>query len=64
MCVNVLSACVYVYHVLARCLQRSEEHVGSPGIEVTDGCQPPCEVCLELNTEYGSSARPTHTLNH
>ncbi|CAO2634374.1 E3 ubiquitin-protein ligase NEDD4, partial [Lemmus lemmus] len=30
------------------CLDKTEEGVGSPGSEVTDGCEPPCG-CWELN---------------
>jgi hypothetical protein len=37
-----LFACVYVYHVTAGYLQRSEEVIGSPGARVTDGFEPPC----------------------
>jgi hypothetical protein len=35
---NVLPACVHVYHV---CLLRSGEGVGFPGSGVTSGCEKP-----------------------
>jgi hypothetical protein len=37
-CMNVLPACVHVYHV---CLLRSGEGVGFPGSGVTSGCEKP-----------------------
>lgn len=33
-CISVLPPCVYVYHVCAWYLQRSEEDIKSPGTEV------------------------------
>lgn len=43
MCMNVLPAHVYMYHVNVWCLQRSEEGVESPRTVITDGCAPPYE---------------------
>lgn len=34
MCMNVLLACLYVYHMYAWCPQRSEEDVGPPRNDV------------------------------
>lgn len=47
MCMNVLTACIYVYQVHVWYLKRSEDNVKTPGTEVRDGCKPPCE-CWEL----------------
>jgi hypothetical protein len=33
MCLDALVMCMYVYHVCALSLQRSEEGIGSPGTE-------------------------------
>lgn len=40
--VNVLPACICMYHFHAWCSWRSEEDMGSPGTGVTDGCEPSC----------------------
>lgn len=40
LCVNILPACMCMYHMDARGLQCSEKGSGSPGTEVTDGCEP------------------------
>lgn len=42
MCMNVLPAYMYVYHVHALCSWRSEEGARSPRTVVTDGCEPLC----------------------
>jgi hypothetical protein len=58
-CINLIvlfKSCVYecftymlvVYSVCARCPQRLEEGIGSPGTRVTDGCEPECG-CSEMN---------------
>lgn len=39
---SVLVACVYVYHIYAWCLLRSEEGVSIPGTEVRDGWEQLC----------------------
>lgn len=39
---NVLPACMSVYHVNACCRRKSEEGFGSPGTGDIDGCEPPC----------------------
>lgn len=43
---NVLPACMSVYHVTACCWRKSEEGFGSSGTEDVDGCEPPCR-CWE-----------------
>lgn len=42
MCVNVLLACVCVYHVCDQCQQRSEEAMGSPATGVRGDYEPRC----------------------
>ena len=37
MCMGVLPACMYMYHMCAWYLRRPEEGVRVPGIGVTDG---------------------------
>jgi hypothetical protein len=49
MCVSILLACMYMYHMFAWYPCRPEEGVGCPGTEVTDGCELPCGY-LELNS--------------
>jgi hypothetical protein len=44
---NVLSACVSVYHVFI-VLVETRRGIASPGTGVTDSCELPCE-CWELN---------------
>lgn len=39
MCIDVLSAYVYVHHVCAWSPRRLEEGTGSLGIRVMDGCE-------------------------
>lgn len=39
---SVVTAHIYVHHMHAWCLQRSEEGVRTPGTGVRDGCKPPC----------------------
>lgn len=34
--------CVYVHHVPTWCPQMSVEEIGSLGIDVPGGCEPPC----------------------
>lgn len=41
MSMNVLPACIHIYHVCALCPRRSEEGIGGPEIGVTDSCEPP-----------------------
>lgn len=52
MCVEILSAYVYMYCEQAWCLQRPEECVKPPGSGagsgVTETCEPPCR-CWELS---------------
>jgi hypothetical protein len=45
MCMSVLPACMYVYHVCTWCLwgSESEEGIRFPGTGVTGDCGPPCE---------------------
>lgn len=38
-CMSVFAVCMYVYHIHARCPQRSEEGIDSPGSGVMDGCK-------------------------
>lgn len=45
---NILPACMHVYHVHDCCPQRPEEGVVFPGTGVTDVCEPQC-VSWELN---------------
>ena len=47
MCVSILATCMAV-HMYARCPQKSEEGIRSPGTRVTDGCEPPCG-CWKVN---------------
>lgn len=50
MCMSVLSACRYVHHVHGWSLRRSEEDIRTPGIGVTDGCEPHCCIgnCIQF----------------
>ena len=48
MCMNVLSAGVFVYHMRAWCSQRPKGGTGTPGSGVKDSCELPCR-CWELN---------------
>lgn len=41
MCMNVFPASMYVYHVYAGCLRKSEEGFESIGTD-EDGCESPC----------------------
>lgn len=41
-CISVLLACMSVHHIHAWCLLRSKEGIGSPGSEITDGCELLC----------------------
>jgi hypothetical protein len=47
MCMNVLPApvCMFVHHLCAWLLQRSEEGIRSP--RDRDGCKSPCECCKQ-----------------
>ena len=45
---NVSFACIYVHYLCPWYPGRTEEAIGSPGVVVTDGCEPPCG-CWELN---------------
>jgi hypothetical protein len=56
MCRNVLLAHLYVYHVHAVCLQKSEEATGSPRARVRGDCEQPY-VSLDF------FARATSALN-
>lgn len=47
-CLRLLSACMYVYHVHAWCPWRPDEGVRSSRIEFACSCEPLCG-CLELN---------------
>ncbi|KAL6083041.1 hypothetical protein STEG23_011297 [Scotinomys teguina] len=42
MCMNVLSANMYVHHVHVWYLRKSEESFRHPGTRVIDSCEPPC----------------------
>lgn len=44
---NILLACMHVYHVHDCCPQRPEEGVVFPGTGVTDVCEPQCELGIE-----------------
>ena len=59
MCLSVLPACVYVYHVSAWYLQKSEEGIKSPGTGVTDSCKP-CG-CWEPNVSSARAASALYT---
>ena len=48
MCMNVLLACLSVYHMHAWSLQKPEEGIRTPGTGVTDGCETPCG-CWEFH---------------
>jgi hypothetical protein len=48
MCGDILPACMSLYYICDWYPQRPEEGVRSPGIGVTDGCEPPCGY-WELN---------------
>lgn len=41
MCVRVLPACMYVYHLCAWCPQMPQGGIKAPGTGVTDGCELP-----------------------
>lgn len=47
MYVCVFTACLYVHHMYAWCPSRLNGGIGSPGIGVIDGCEPP--EGLEVN---------------
>jgi hypothetical protein len=40
---GILPACMYVQHMYARCLWRSEEGIVVPGTGTRDSCEPPRE---------------------
>lgn len=43
MCMSILPACIYVYHIcVCLCLWKSEEDTGSHGTGVADSWEPPC----------------------
>jgi hypothetical protein len=46
--IDVLPACMSMYHVHARYPQRQEESIESLGVETRDSCESPCG-CWELN---------------
>jgi hypothetical protein len=46
---SVLPACMYVHHVCAWCLQKSEGDVGFSGVEVVDDLEP-TSGCWKLNS--------------
>ena len=48
MCMCILPACVYTYHVHARCPWGPKVGVVSPGSRVHDASESPCG-CLEAN---------------
>lgn len=54
LCMSILPACMYVYHVCARCLRRSEVGIRTPGTGVMGSCELPC----------GSSGRAASAHNH
>lgn len=61
MCMNVF-ACIYMHTIYKQCLQRPGEGTGSPGTEVTDGCEHlPCR-CEELNGGGGCGVGGENTL--
>lgn len=49
MCMSVLPACIYVYHVHAWHSQRPKESIRSTGIGVTDGCELLCGTVTTLD---------------
>lgn len=58
MCMSVLPACIYVCHMRAWFLQRSEAGVGSPGTRAMDGCEPP-GGCWESWSSVTAISAPT-----
>ena len=56
-CINVLPACIYVYHMYAWYPWRSEESIRSLGTGVMNGCEPSCMWVLRIQAR--SSARAT-----
>lgn len=66
MCVNALPACMYVHHMLAWCLRKSEEAFKGPRTGVTNACEP-WYGCWELSPGLQEqlmllTADPSHQL--
>lgn len=42
LCIGVLPAYMFIYHICAWCLQRPEESIRAPQTVITDLCEPQC----------------------
>lgn len=59
----MLVCSMYVYHICIGCPQRPEEAVKSPGAEVADSCELPCE-CWGLTQVLCNHSKHSSVLSH